>query len=56
LHFLFRQQRCLAGFRLTIWLFSLAGFHAYVVFSLTRLPGIIFGASLLLIPTLLATV
>jgi hypothetical protein len=37
-------------------LFFLAGFHAYVVFGLACLCGIIFRAGSLLIPTLLAGV
>src|SRR5439155_25100704 len=37
-------------------LLSLARFHAYVVFALASLCGVVFRARLLLIPTLLATV
>src|SRR5262245_16700123 len=39
----------------SIWLFFLAGFHAYVVFGLACLCGVIFRTRLLLISTLLAS-
>src|SRR5262249_17555073 len=39
----------------SIWLFFLAGFHAYVVFGLACLCGVVFRTRLLLISTLLAS-
>src|SRR5260370_10322494 len=38
-----------------MWLFFLAGFHAYVVFGLACLCGVIFRTRLLLISTLLTS-
>src|SRR5262249_52432366 len=45
----------LPGIGYPIWLFFLAGFHAYVVFGLACLCGVIFRTRLLLIATLLAS-
>src|SRR5262245_66151691 len=45
----------LLGIGQSIWLFFLAGFHAYVVFGLACLCGVVFRTRLLLISTLLAT-
>src|SRR6516165_3048895 len=44
-----------AGIGRLIWLFFLAGLHAYVVFSLACLRRVIFRAGLLLLSTLLAS-
>src|SRR5215510_2602454 len=51
----FGLSPAVARYRLTDLAIFLAGLHAYVVFSLACLRGVIFHAGLLLIPTLLAT-